>query len=126
MGILVLLEGEYFVILVSISKFFLLMTFTVSYQYTIEIYSTKIRGTGMGMASAVSRIGGIIMPYCGFTLMNISLFLPYALFGGLSILAGILTMFLPYDTRNRDLDYIEEQEVVSARTSMAERLPMNV
>ena len=62
----------------------------------------------MGMASAVSRIGGIIMPYCGFTLMNIQLLLPYALFGVLAFLAGILTMFLPYDTRNRDLDFLEE------------------
>ena len=31
LGILVLFQGTYFVILVSISKFFLLMTFTVSY-----------------------------------------------------------------------------------------------
>ncbi len=31
LGVLVILDGTYFVILVSISKFFLLMTFTVSY-----------------------------------------------------------------------------------------------
>jgi len=62
---LYLANKDWFIILVSVSKFFLLMTFTLAFQFTVEVYNTSIRGTGIGMASAVSRIGSIIMPFVG-------------------------------------------------------------
>jgi len=60
------------------------------------------------MASAVSRIGSIIMPFIGFNLLNYNLLLPYLLFGIFSLLAFILTLLLPYDTTKRELDLIDD------------------
>jgi hypothetical protein len=103
------LKGQYFTYLASISKFFLLMTFTLAFQFTVEIYNTSIRGTGIGMASAISRIGSIVMPFVGFYLLDVQLLLPYLLFGIFSLIAFVLTMMLPYDTANRELDLLEDK-----------------
>jgi len=39
------------------------MAFTLAYEYTGEIYPTKHRAKGLGMAGSYSRIGGILMPW---------------------------------------------------------------
>lgn len=56
------LDGKLFKNLIHFSRFFLLITIIIASQYTIEVYNTKIRGTGLGMASAVGSLGGILMP----------------------------------------------------------------
>ena len=38
--ILFILNGIYFVYLAAAAKFFLLMTFTLAYQFTVEVYNT--------------------------------------------------------------------------------------
>lgn len=54
---------EHFVLWASVCKFFLSMTFIFSYQFTAEVYTTKIRTTGIGMANGIGRSGGSIMPW---------------------------------------------------------------
>jgi len=44
----------------------------VLYGWTPEIFATKVRGTACGIASALSRIGGIIAPMLGAALLLIS------------------------------------------------------
>jgi putative MFS transporter len=44
-------------------QFFLFGMWCVIYAYTPELYPTRSRGTGSGMASAVGRIGSIIGPF---------------------------------------------------------------
>ncbi|KAJ0090864.1 hypothetical protein Patl1_14008 [Pistacia atlantica] len=39
-------------------------TITVASIYAPEIYPTAMRSTGYGVASAVGRIGGMVMPAC--------------------------------------------------------------
>ncbi len=55
--------GNNFVLWASACKFFLSMTFIFSYQFTAEVYSTKIRTTGVGMANGIGRSGGGVMPW---------------------------------------------------------------
>lgn len=95
-----------FIALITITKLCLDMCFTLCYEYTGEIYPTKLRATGIGMASSVSRIGGIIMPWIGIYLSKTGVFLPYLIFGSTSLAAGLLTFFLPFDTRGVELDII--------------------
>lgn len=45
-------------------------TFTVVYIYAPEIYPTSIRTTGVGVASSVGRIGGIICPMVAVGLIH--------------------------------------------------------
>ena len=80
------------------------MTFIFAYQYTAEIYNTKIRTTGIGTASAVGRFGGILMPWVCYSLMSFEIFYPFLLFAFLSFIVAILNCFLPFDTLGRELD----------------------
>src|SRR5690606_7663690 len=43
-------------------SFALLGTWGALYAFTPELYPTNLRGTGMGTASAVARLGGILAP----------------------------------------------------------------
>jgi len=47
----------------SLISFFALGAWGVIYTYTPELYPTRIRGWGAGLAAAVGRIGGILGPY---------------------------------------------------------------
>ena len=58
----------------------------------------------MGMTSAVGKIGSIVMPWIVVYISEIGTFTPYLIFGSVSALAGFLTMCLPFDTYNRELD----------------------
>ncbi|KAI0322023.1 MFS general substrate transporter [Amylostereum chailletii] len=48
----------------------------VLYGWTPEIFSTKVRGTACGTASALSRIGGMIAPILGGTLLVVKTSFP--------------------------------------------------
>jgi hypothetical protein len=83
---------------ISSTKFFFALAFTLNYQLTSELYPTRVRGTGMGIASSFGRVGGIIMPYVTEVLSDINVLLPYFVFGLFSMGAGAGTLLLPYDT----------------------------
>ena len=68
------------------------------------------RNIGVGGSSMSARIGGIISPYIMLLGDYIWGPLPYLLFGVISIVAGLLALFLP-ETRNKALpETIEEGE----------------
>lgn len=70
------------------------MAFTISYEYTGEIYPTRHRAKGLGMAGAYSRIGGILMPWVGIYISKIGKYLPYLIFGISSGLGKYLIIIL--------------------------------
>ncbi|XP_070790028.1 organic cation/carnitine transporter 2-like isoform X2 [Pituophis catenifer annectens] len=81
-------------ILVMIGKFGITASFSMVYVYTAELYPTIVRNMGVGASSMASRIGSILSPYFVY-LGAYDRFLPYILMGSLTVLAGILTLFLP-------------------------------
>ena len=82
------------------------MAFTLSYEYTGEIYPTFMRAMGLGMAGTFSRIGSIAMPFIGVYISLIGVYIPYMIFGISSLIASILTFIFLKDTRNIELDNI--------------------
>ncbi|KAL4496579.1 hypothetical protein ABPG72_015940 [Tetrahymena utriculariae] len=102
--LLIYLELGSFTFWVSFSKLALDLAFTLSYEYTGEIYPTKVRAEGMGMAGSFSRIGSIIMPWIGNYIGDIGIFLPYFIFSICCALASFLTFLLPFETRGQSLD----------------------
>ena len=62
MGLLLILGYDALIWTTAVAKFFIGMAFILSYQYTLEIYNTNNRVTGLGTCSALGRIGGIMMP----------------------------------------------------------------
>ncbi|XP_075756467.1 solute carrier family 22 member 4 [Pelodiscus sinensis] len=82
------------VFLVMLGKFGITSAFSMLYVYTAELYPTIVRNMAVGATSMSSRVGSIIAPYFVY-LGAYDRFLPYILMGSLTILIGILTLFLP-------------------------------
>jgi hypothetical protein len=74
------------------------------YTYTGEFYKTTYRAVGVGWASGMGRIGGIIMPYIVIPLVMIDPYDPFLGFGIFSAICTAVTYALPYDTLGRPLD----------------------
>uniref|UniRef100_A0A452HY47 Major facilitator superfamily (MFS) profile domain-containing protein n=1 Tax=Gopherus agassizii TaxID=38772 RepID=A0A452HY47_9SAUR len=82
------------IILVMLGKFGITSSFSIVYVYTAELYPTVVRNMGVGASSMASRLGSILSPY--FVYLGVyDRFLPYILMGSLTVLTGILTLFLP-------------------------------
>ncbi|KAK1366121.1 hypothetical protein POM88_041682 [Heracleum sosnowskyi] len=52
------------------ARLFIIGTFTIAYIYAPEIYPTSVRATGVGIASSVGRIGGMISPLVAVKLVT--------------------------------------------------------
>ncbi|KAM6357475.1 organic cation/carnitine transporter 2-like isoform 3-T4 [Alca torda] len=99
------------ILLVMLGKFGITSAFSMVYVYTAELYPTVVRNMGVGASSMASRLGSILSPYFVY-LGAYDRFLPYILMGSLTVLSGILTLFLP-ESYGRPLpDTIEQMLLV--------------
>ncbi|RUS86172.1 hypothetical protein EGW08_006066 [Elysia chlorotica] len=107
-------EGHGWITLVLslVGKFGASAGFAVIYVYSAELFPTVMRNSGMGLCSLCARIGGILSPYIA-DLKDVigndwGTALPLLIFGGLSVAAGVLVLFLP-ETSNKVLpDTVED------------------
>jgi MFS family permease len=76
-------------------------TFQVIYIYTPEVYPTNCRGTGMGLASALSRFAGIITPFVADSILPLYYFAPFIIYALSSFLGTIGSLALPLETSGR-------------------------
>lgn len=98
------LEYTSFLVFATFARFFLNMCFSVIYPFTTEVYPTRIRATGLGTASAFSRIGGMSMPWISIAALKISFTGPFLIYGILCLIAAICSILLPFDTTGMELD----------------------
>ncbi|GFN79332.1 organic cation transporter protein [Plakobranchus ocellatus] len=104
---------EWITLLLSlVGKFGASAGFAVIYIYSAELFPTVMRNSGMGLCSLSARIGGILSPYIAdledVISGNWGVAVPLLIFGGLSVAAGLLVLFLP-ETSNRVLpDTVED------------------
>jgi putative MFS transporter len=84
-------------------SFFALGAWGALYAYTPEAYPTSIRTTGIGTASAMTRIAGAIAPSIGAVVVGASLSLPLAVFAIAYVIAGAGALLLPSESRNAEL-----------------------
>ncbi|KAJ8021287.1 Solute carrier family 22 member 15 [Holothuria leucospilota] len=82
-------------------KFCVTISFSVVYIWSAEITPTPLRSTALGVFSMSSRIGGILVPF-SIALEDVWLSLPVVIIGSASIVAGLLSLFLP-ETKGRPL-----------------------
>lgn len=79
-------------------------TFTVVYIYAPEIYPTSVRTTGVGVASSVGRIGGMICPLVAVVLLHgCHQTASILLFEVVIFLSGVCVLAFPFETRGREL-----------------------
>ncbi|KAL7221952.1 hypothetical protein ACSBR1_023815 [Camellia fascicularis] len=79
-------------------------TFTIVYIYAPEIYPTSVRTTGVGVASSVGRIGGMLCPLVAVSLVHgCHQTTAVVLFELVIFLSGISVLFFPFETKGREL-----------------------
>ncbi|KAH7373279.1 hypothetical protein KP509_17G048000 [Ceratopteris richardii] len=88
-------------------------TFTIVYIYAPEVYPTELRATGLGIANACARIGGVLCPIVAVELVkNSQLTLAVGLFVCVSLLGAFSVALLPLETSGRLLtDTVDETTV---------------
>lgn len=86
--------GAVIVTLSLVGKFGIAAAFAIVYVYSAEIFPTEYRSVGIGACSMCARIGGIVAPFVA-SLAHTYKPLPLLVFGGLSIVAGLLVVLLP-------------------------------
>jgi len=95
--------------LAMFGKFCISASFAIIYVFSGELYPTIIRNVGVGTGSFFARVGGVIAPYIG-QLSDYGKVIPLIVFGSLSLLAGLLVLFLP-ETKGKHLpETIEDGE----------------
>ncbi|CAN8259543.1 unnamed protein product [Cochlearia groenlandica] len=86
--------------------------FTVIYIYAPEIYPTAVRTTGVGVASSVARIGGILCPLVAVGLVHgCRQTIVVLIFEFVMLVSGICVCLFPFETSGRELaDIISESK----------------
>lgn len=98
------------IILPLAGKFALTGGYGGIYVYSAELFPTVMRNSGIGMCSAIARIGGIAAPIVGMLSM-FGASIPYIVFGILGLIGAVLTLCLE-EVLDKELpDTVEEGEV---------------
>jgi MFS transporter, putative metabolite:H+ symporter len=74
------------------------------YAFTPEIYPTRLRATGMGLAGAMARLGGLLAPSALAGIMLVSFGAAIALFAVLLALAALAVYAIKIETRGVPLN----------------------
>lgn len=99
-------------------------TFTIAYIYAPEIYPTSVRSTGVGVSSAMGRIGGMVSPLVAVSLVKgCHQTLAVVLFVGVALASAMAVLLFPYETKGLELaDTISSNKHNKPKASRAEHL----
>jgi putative MFS transporter len=85
-------------------SFALLGTWGALYAYTPELYPTELRATGMGMAGAIARFGGLLAPSAVGLIIGAGFGAAIGLFAALLLLSALAVGWIDVETKGRPLD----------------------
>lgn len=85
-------------------SFALLGTWGALYAFTPEVYPTQLRASGMGMAGAVARFGGLFAPSIVAPVMATHFTLALAMLATFLALGAVAIRFVDVESRNRALE----------------------
>jgi len=85
-------------------SFALLGTWGALYAFTPEVYPTDLRASGMGLAGAVARFGGLFAPAIIAPIMATHFTLALAVLAAMLLAAALSIRAVDVESRNRALD----------------------
>ncbi|XP_058228658.1 organic cation/carnitine transporter 7-like isoform X2 [Rhododendron vialii] len=86
------------------ARMFISASFVIACIYAPEVYPTSIRSTGVGVATAIGRIGGMICPLVAVALVsNCHQTAAIILFEVIVVVVGMCVMIFPFETMGREL-----------------------
>lgn len=108
-------QSEMKVALASLAVFGAATSFPTVYLYGGEIFPTVARNSGMGFASMVARVGGMLTAFSS-SLAAYGEWVPPSIFATFSLLAVVLTLLLP-ETKGEPLpETLEDAENYGKKT----------
>jgi len=104
-----------------VMQFFMFGMWSCLYAYTPELYPTRARSTGAGMASAFGRVGAITGPIVvGYIIGSVGDTGVFTLGAASFVAAALIVLILGMETRGRTLEEIcREEEMNSTATANA-------
>lgn len=96
--------------LLTIARMLQKLNFAIMLPLCTELYSTTVRGVGLGVTSGFGRLGSTIMPYILIAFLKIDVLFPIFCFAIFAALTAMGAFCLPYDTTGRHLDLMENQD----------------
>lgn len=88
---------------ILVMSFALLGTWGALYAFTPELYPTALRGSGMGAAGAMARLGGLLAPSVLAWVISQSFIIAVGMFAALLLLAAIIAFFINVETKQQAL-----------------------
>lgn len=85
-------------------SFALLGTWGALYAFTPEVYPTGLRASGMGMAGATARFGGLFAPMLIAPIMSTHFTLSLVMLSAMLLLGALAIYMVDVESRNRALD----------------------
>jgi putative MFS transporter len=85
-------------------SFALLGTWGALYAFTPEVYPTELRASGMGMAGAVARFGGLFAPTIVAPVMASRFTLSLVMLAGFLVIGAIAILCVDVESRDRALE----------------------
>jgi len=85
-------------------NFALLGTWGALYAYTPELYPTTLRATGMGLAGAMARFGGLLAPSAVALVVGAGFEAAIGLFAALLLISAVAVGWIDRETRGQPLD----------------------
>ena len=83
------------IVLNNFAKLTCCLVWTVAFVYCGEIYPTRWRSTGSGLASGAARFGSMIAPQLAFADPWLQTWLPGTIMGLVGITGGVAARLLP-------------------------------
>nr|KAG5698784.1 hypothetical protein BaRGS_032203 [Batillaria attramentaria] len=93
-----------------IGRFFVAGLFAVIFVYTTTLYPTVIRNIGMGSCLFWARLGGVIAPQINELDSDTKVLVPILVFGVLTLVAGMMMVWMPETHRQKMPDTIDDVE----------------
>ena len=84
-------------------SFALLGTWGALYAFTPELYPTSLRASGMGIAGAMARLGGLFAPTLVGIVVGISFNVALGVFAALLVIAALATTMIDVETKEKPL-----------------------
>uniref|UniRef100_A0A251TP73 Putative major facilitator, sugar transporter-like, Major facilitator superfamily domain protein n=1 Tax=Helianthus annuus TaxID=4232 RepID=A0A251TP73_HELAN len=86
------------------ARLFVSASFTVACIYAPEVYPTNLRATGVGIATAIGKIGGMVCPLIAVGMSSgCHQTVPVILFEVTILVACLSVVFLPFETKGKEL-----------------------
>ena len=86
-------------------SFALLGSWGALYAYTPELYPTELRATGMGVAGAMARFGGLLAPSAIALVVGAGFGTAIGVFAALLAIAALAVSRIELETRGQPLDF---------------------